>query len=312
MPVHADPGLPLLECGADWGKPWRETIPSDVWQTLFSFERVRWALLYWASHDPAAVDLLRSEPRLLWLLLMTGERDGWSEDTIARCLRLKRRFILERCGLQPSEAALNLLGKCHLGPYGEEALGDLRSLLRDAGYIRALRHVQSLGPATLRFMLQFPRLMRARWVQAAPDEPGFFIELKHLVADIHQLGSQLNRKNVGGQMLRCRTIAELRQMHDRWVDQLNRERRRGASTTPSRPRPRNLAEWLWWPYSRLVMWAGETVKQGSRWLIRYPAPPIPGSAAIRPITTYRGLLAEGRSQRHCVAIYHERVLAGRY
>ena len=312
MPIHAEPGLPLIEFDAEWPEPWRETIPRDVWYALFAFELGRWAVLYWASHYPAALDLLRSEPKLLWLLLMTGERQGWSEDTIARCLRLKRRFILERCGLQPSEAALNLLGKCHLAPYGEEALGNLRSLLADAETIRALRHVQSLSPAPLRFMLQFPRLMRARWVQAAPDESGFFIELKHLVADIHELGTQLNRKNVEGQILRCRTIAELRHLHDRWVDQLNRERGRGRSTTPSRPRPRNLAEWLWWPYSRLVMWTVKTVKQCSRWLIRYPAPPIPGSAAIRPITTYQGLVAEGRSQRHCVAIYHERVLAGRY
>ena len=285
MPVNADPGLPLLEFGADWAKPWRETIPSDVRYTLFAYDRGRWALLYWASHYPAALDLLRSETRLLWLLLMTGEREGWSEDTIARCLRLKRRFLLEHCGLQPSEAALNLLGKCHLAPYGEEALGDLRSLLMDAETIRGLRHVQSSSLASLHFMLEFPGLIRARWVQAAPDESGYFFELKHLVAEIHQLGAQLNR-----------------------------ERRRGASTTQSRPRPcpPNLQCWQWWPHSRFLTWIKQKVKEWPRWLSRYPAPPIPGSASIRPISTYRGLLAEGRSQRHCVAIYHERVLAGRY
>ena len=312
MPIHADPGLPLIEFDAEWPEPWRETIPRDVWYALFDFERGRWAVLYWASHYPAALDLLRSEPRLLWLLLMTGERQGWSEDTIARCLRLKRRFILERCGLQPSEAALNLLGKCHLAPYGEEALGDLRSLLTDAGYIRALRHIQSLYPITVRFCLWFPTIMRARWLKDVPDEAAIFLEFNHLFADTHELGNRLGLVNVQEQMLRCRTHMELRRLHNRWLDERVQEEIRALDTTPCQTRPRNLASWLLWPFRRVLKGMEQVVKEWPRRLIRYPAPPIPGSAAIRPITTYRGLLAEGRSQRHCVAIYHERVLAGRY
>jgi hypothetical protein len=312
MPIHADPGLPLLECGADWAEPWRETIPSDVRHTLFSFERGRWALLYWASHYPAALDLLRSEPKLLWLLLMTGERDGWSEDTIARFLRLKRRFILERCGLQPSEAALNLLGKCHLGPYGEESLGNLRSLLADAGYIRALRHIESLYPITLQFCLWFPTLMQARWLKDVPDEASVFLEFNHLFADTHELGNRLDLVNVQEQVLRCRTFEELRRLHNRWLDERVQEEIRALNTTPCQTRPRNLAGWLWWSFRRVLNGIEQKVKEWPRWFIQYPAPPIRGSAAIRPITTYRGLLAEGQSQRHCVAIYHERVLANRY
>ena len=312
MPAYLDPGLPLFDVIVNWAKPWRETIPSDVRDILAQFVLGRWALLYWASRYPAALDLLRSEPKLLWLLLMTGEREGWSEGTIARCLRIKRRAILRVCGLQSSEAALNRLAKCELSPYGGESLGRLRSLLASAETLHALRHAKSICGATLRFMQQFPALMHARWVQDSPAEPGYFAELNQLVADIRQMGQQLHRDDVEDQMLRCRNCAELRRLHDRWVDQLSRESGRAMYSTTTPARPRHPREWLPWLTHALRNRIGQTLEFWSHCFSRYPAPPLAGTATIRPIRTYRALLEEGRTQRHCVAAYHERIMAGHY
>lgn len=310
MPVHADPGLPLLDADVDWARLWRETIPSDVRSTLAPFVLGRWALLYWASHYSAALDLLRSEPKLLWLLLMTGEREGWSEHKIACHLRLKRRTLLKLCGLQGTEAALKLLGNCRLSSYGREALGDVRAILVDAETIHSLRHVPSLGPATLRFILKFPVLRGARWVREAPHQPDYFPELNKLLGDIHLLGQQLNKEHVEEQIFRCGALAELRRLHDRWVDQLNRQRRRASPSVS--PHPRGLTAWVYRSYGRLSNAIMHTIRHGSRCLSRYPAPPCAGTRAIRPIKSYRALFREGRTQRHCVAAYHQRILDGHY
>jgi hypothetical protein len=312
MPAHLDPGLPLFDVSVDWVRPWRETIPSDVRDILAQFVLGRWALLYWASRYPSALDLLRSEPKLLWLLVMTGEQVGWSEGTIAHYLRIKRRAILRVCGLQSSNAALNRLAKCELSPYGVESLGRLRSLLASFEILHALRHAKSICGATLRFMQQFPALMHARWVQDAADEPGNFAELNQLVADIRQMGQQLHRDDVEDQMLRCRNCAELWRLHDRWVDQLNRDRRQDLNSATALARPRHPREWMPWLGRVLRNRIRQTLQSWSRCFRRYPAPPLAGTATIRPIRTYRALLKEGRSQRHCVAAYHERVMAGHY
>ena len=243
---------------------------------------------------------------------MTGEQVGWSEGTIARCLRLKRRAILRVCGLESSEAALNRLAKCELSPYGGESLGRLRSLLASFETLHALRHAKSIGGATLRFMQHFPDLIHARWVQDAPDDPGYFAELNQLVADIRQMGQQLHRDDVQNQMLRCRNCAEIRRLHDRWVDQLNRERRRDLFLATAPARPFDPREWLPWVGRGLRQRIRQALQSWSRCFRRYPAPPLAGPATIRPIRTYRALLKEGRSQRHCVAAYHERIMAGHY
>jgi hypothetical protein len=43
---------------------------------------------------------------------------------------------------------------------------------------------------------------------------------------------------------------------------------------------------------------------------RFPPPPVPGSAAIQPITTIEDLLAEGETMHNCVGSYAVKVMRG--
>lgn len=120
MPCAMDPGLPVLEETVSWAKPWRESIPLDVRLILQPFVTERWALLHWSSRSPAALELLRSAPTLLWLLLVTAELADWSEAQILQLLGRKRRAILADCGLYPATATLKLLAKFHAPAYGRQ------------------------------------------------------------------------------------------------------------------------------------------------------------------------------------------------
>jgi hypothetical protein len=121
MPAHLDPGLPVLDPCVDWANPWRMSLPADVRQILERFACGRWALLHWASHSREALHLLRSEPTLLWILLMTAQRDDWPDEKVGECLRWKRRVILGACGLHPAEATLKLLGKFQTPHFGQQS-----------------------------------------------------------------------------------------------------------------------------------------------------------------------------------------------
>lgn len=301
---HHDPGLPLLDPRVVWAAPWRESIPADVRQLLARCGDGRWALLYWASHSRAALELLRSAPTLLWLLLLTAEQQRWPGPQIAANLRGKRRAILGACGLPATAAALNLLSKLRFERLDQDTLGWIHFALGDAERAHHLRHARTIRVAQLRFMQAFPALVSSPLVQAAPAAPGYFEALARTCADTAQLGQRLGREHPAAAIERCKTLAELRRLHDRWVDRLNRTQRLGARAT-QRP------GWIWSP-GPLVAQLQQTLQRWARFPHRYPAPPLPGTPAICPITTYRQLLQEGQTQRHCVAVYHDRIRAGHY
>lgn len=298
LPGQLDPGLPVLDPRVAWAQPWRALIPEDVRLILARFTSGRWALLHWASHSQTALELLRNQPTLLWLLLLTAERKGWPAPHVEKCLELKRRQILELCGLPATAAAVRLLSKLRFAHYGRDALGWLRYGLGEA---ERLRHARAISLAQLRFTRAFPALVQSPLVHSAPAEAGYFETLAQYCVDTGQLGRRLGRATPSVAIQRCRTLDELRRLHVRWVEQLNRVQEPAA-------RPSRALNWVW-PPNRLLAPFQQKLRWWLAWLSRYRAPPVPGTAAIRPITSYRQLLEEGRSQRHCVVGYHDRLLA---
>jgi len=141
----------------------------------------------------------------------------------------------------------------------------------------------------LRLVLRAPLLRRYRFFRdalaQAEQRPGADVlaELPRLVTDVERLGAVLERRDVSAVLDNCRSVAALRQLHDRWADIVNRgaeERRRSAY---------------------LERYGG----------LGFPQPPLSGNESIVPITTIDELAAEGREMKHCVLAHAPAIFEGR-
>jgi len=278
MPSHLDPELPLLcmECG--WAIPWLGRIPADVLETLARFRSEQWALLCWCSREPAALDLLRSAPLLLWLLLTVARQNEWPEPKIEDCLRDKRRDILAACGFHPAQSTLRLLGKLVFPGYGRQAFGLASPWLRDPGLGASLRHYRAVSEAQLLFLRNHPEQAALPMVrEAASEGAGYFQDLERVLADVRRMREDLAGGPEAADPLRGPRPQDLLGEHERLVRRLN---------------------------------ALETVPDGDEG--HYPAPPIPGTDTIVPVPNHGELALEGHMQAHCVRSYHRQIKAGGY
>lgn len=298
MPGARDPGLPVLSPGVAWAEAWRDRIPADVQRILTRFATGRWGMLHWASRSLGALELLRNAPKLLWLLLLTAEREEWPEQRIEQCLGRKRREILGACGLDPSASAVRLLSKMHFDSYGATAYAWLRHCLGDAESVRQFCAYPAIHCRQLGFLRLYPDYATTRLVQQAPDDAAYFHELTSLLRDTRQLAAQLrDDASVLARIHQCPSWGALQRLHDRLVKRLHR-----APGLPS-------------------VLGDDAVAMCGTHLERESAippdhdfgpPPIPGNAAILPISSFAALAQEGLKQQHCVVTYHERIQAHHY
>lgn len=309
MRREADPELPVLDETVTWARPWQKGIPMEVRHRLTAFVGGRWTMLVWASYCPSARDLLTSHPKLLWLLTMTSDRETWPESQLLASFALKRREILRLCKLQPTDSAVKILGKCELVPWGVESWCWIRQALADAEQIKVLHHARTIQLRQLQFMAEFPAYRTSALARHEPADDNYFTDLEHYLSDTERLGQRLGLPTRTDAILRCKTLLSLRQLHDRWVDQLNRLDDEG----PNPHRQMMPSGSSRWPYmGRWLRVIERRLREFQANNVRYGQPPIPGTPTIVPIESYGELLKEGREMANCVSTYHSGVVEGRY
>ncbi len=303
MPLDLDPGLPLLDPTVTWAHPWQDCIPHAVRRMLEPFTTERWALLAWASRSQAALDLLLSAPMLLWLLLVTASRQGWSESHIEACLIARRRDILAACGLHPAPSTLKRLARLEGPHFDRHTYAWIVDWLGDAHRVRALAHYPTLHQTHRRLLHAFPDFAATVIVRHAPDSLDDLTEFKHWVTDSLRMARQLGREGETIKALgACRDLAALQRVHDRLTAYMNAASVRSAMGCEGAEAATLFA------MNTALAW----VDSGDIEDVAYGSPPVPGTDAIIPIRSRRELADEGREQQHCVLSYHTEIRSGRY
>ena len=195
-------------------------------------------------------------------------------DTVVDLFSARRTRILDVCGLDGTRANLRLLGKLRCERFGHAEYRLLQRSRNLPGY-EGLGHLRALDFRVLAFFLEHPAYATGRLFRGY-DHDWPWAEFSRTRADITNMAGILGLGDMDDRMAACRDMDQLVRLHDRLVIRLNREKAKRIE------------------------------------LVAFPEPPDPGNEHIKPIRDSRELACEGMSQHHCVASYHQRILAGRY
>ncbi|NEX23024.1 hypothetical protein G3480_22445 [Thiorhodococcus mannitoliphagus] len=286
-PESLDPGIPLLQAaqqarGEEPLSAFVAPIPLSVRLRAERYWTCQTHLLQWIATRRAAADLFAQSPTLLWLLLVTAHRAGWSETIVDQLLARRRSSILEELTGTGAEAAVKFIDRIELlhGDHVEYAL-ILNFLDRHREPLwREFNQWPRIPVHVLAIRLDYPALAGMRVLktlgnhryQRLTDATAAVAQKQSLWRDTRNLGALLHIADVDQVLAQCASFEALERLHDRWMQRVNRQ--------PTLARRRGLA---------------------------FPPPPLPGTPVIQPILNADDLAKEGRDMRHCVASYAGRV-----
>ncbi|CAO1659073.1 hypothetical protein CXF87_17970 [Halomonas sp. MES3-P3E] len=240
------------------------------------------ALAQVAGRLSTALELAASSPLLLLLLVDKGLQAQWSEQTLSAVLSEKQATLCGMVGLPGTQASAKLLRRCQLSPMIQREFIVLKRALHDPSTARLLRHHPAPYVQQLIFLANYHG---ERW-------PGLLLLmddaltsgrgsawLKEMLSDTQRL-AEANLEALH----RVTTVKGLQALHDRQITRFN---------------------------TRMGM--GDMVRDASLLEKRhgpYPSPPLPNRGAISAITSWKGLLLEGKRMHHCVGSYDHPVARG--
>ncbi len=254
---------------------WMLRIPADVRGAVSVFRDRAWHLLsFIARCGSPALDLTVANPALAYALA-----SNWCYHLpavrrplrAARAqLRRRQREILGWLGFPATEAMRRVLRKTAAETISIPLLLYLRQSMESPAAAKALAHLPRINAGAARIVTDPALLPFATPVLLA--EAALHREDDRRPVTAYMLRDTLNMHRIlhpAQPQPAIRDRARLRDLHDELIDELNLVG------------PGNLD-------------------------LEFPPPPVPGTAAIRPIQNAHELLEEGRSQHHCIFSYlHE-------
>lgn len=264
-------------------------MPDRVQHVIHTAPLLGLELAQVCGQSSSAYELADASPLLLILLVDTGVQQGWSADHFNDLLAQKQTVQCAAAGLPKSSAVARLLRRCHLAPLGRRELLEIQRTLHQMEDIRLLSHHPTPRVVHLSFLARYER---DRWpglpklVEEAlldPDSrliPGRSTWLHRMLTDTLQMLPGENPRA----MRAITTSDQLQALHDRLVERFNARLRDDKG------------------YRR--------ADQLQRRHGDYPAPPLAGNESIVAITSWQGLLDEGKQMSHCVGAYDHLVALG--
>ncbi|HAA45754.1 MAG: hypothetical protein XD36_0962 [Halomonas sp. 54_146] len=243
------------------------------------------ALAQVAGRLSTALELATSSPLLLLLLVDKGLQAQWSEQTFSTVLSEKQATLCGMVGLPSTRASAKLLRRCQLSPMIQREFIVLKRALHDPSTARLLRHHPAPYVQQLIFLANYhgerwPGLLLLIDDALTPGRVGRGSAwLKEMLNDTQRLAAEDLEA-----LYRVTTMAGLQALHDRRVARFNTR-----------------------------MGAGDLARDAALLEKRhgpYPSPPLPNRGAITAITSWKGLLLEGKRMHHCVGSYDRPVALG--
>lgn len=257
---------------------WISTFPEGVAEKLTEFvnkyENVFPVLLHCISCSRYALELFKSTPVLVWLVLSTAKFKGWDIDFVLHLISQKRTTILKECGLHSSKAVLKLVNKLSFSHYThfeyELILG-----FQWSEAAKYLNHAGVLDKNLVKYLLSKPALMRAKFFRQY--EKSFdWHDFKMLITDTIRMADLVGNDEVKKDIFECSSINCLIRLHDKLAYEVNVLNYREVEF-------------------------GDTSE-----------PPIPSTKDIVFISNSGELNIEGVSMKHCVFSYQEKLQSGQY
>lgn len=297
-----DPGLPFLDASLDEtdGNPdvlkFIKPIPKKLQHKLRRFIYYQFSLLKTVLKNDAAVELLDSNPVLLWLMVVNNRKGIISDIEFEQLLHQKQLEIIDRLYGRKRQAYVKFLKKVTSERYNAFDFDNIEFTIQsDAVFQMTLRR-QQVSTRQLRLLKHFPDLRNFRlfeefcWTGDDPDETLILdaAEIRQTIRDSIRLGRSLEITNTEMVVHNCQTFDQLRRLHNRWIQRLNRRWEEEREEREERNRERN-----------------KTLLETP-----FPQPPLEGTAYCVPLRTSDDLYEESSSMEHCVAGYLSDVLEG--
>lgn len=256
---------------------WIKHIPASLIPNLLEFETIYpdlvFSAMWFLSRYPHAIDLMKSFPLLLALILLCAKQNKWDQQTVIKLLSTKRCQILEACGLQGNNTSLQLLKKLVVQKFTSKELNILLQL-PTATLFPQLNHLRYLDLTLLEFLTNYPQLTTSRFFLGY-DAAWSWNEFQHLHGEIIRMADLCNWQDIDSVITSCRNIQMLYNLHDH----LTKHYSNNIKSLP---------------------------------ITYFPPPPLAGTDQIIPITNSRQLLLEGRMQHHCVASFLKKIKTEEY
>ena len=275
--------LSLIDVG-DWlfqlSEPavevWRATWPMGLSAAISQLPSRQASILSWSVASSVVLDLLVSNPLLLWLLVEDGLFNKRALGEVEQRLQAKQRVLCKSLWLEGSAQQVRILKRAAKENLSCHSVESLVKVMGNDDACDFLSHRKSVDPFTLLLLQKHP------WLARHP--------VRALVDDLHEPKNYSLFRTVQNllsfddldPLLRCTSISSLERLHDRL--QANFNDNRGFS-----PRLDDYGQ-----------------------VERLPPPPLPGNDEIKPLTSQEDIVREGREMNSCVTKYIPRVLRGEY
>ncbi len=242
---------------------------------------------------PSAWELAATAPNLFWLVAAAVARSRPLRP-IEELLRYRRVDVLGACiGKAVMPAALRFVERIVPESYGPDEADVLARAAGDGAVVRRFAHRAAVPIEALRLAAAYPAMrdlpvFLALAMDADGDRSGTRRDVARLAAlhrDSHRMAAVMNMdpSAVERGLASCRTVDDVRALHDRWTDRWEERERRD--------------EW-----SEYAERHEDAV---------FPDPPLVGTDSIVFIRTPAELAREGCEMRHCVGSYIEECVQGR-
>lgn len=273
-------------------------IPVAVRKAVSPFLYNQFPLLYVVAQHKNLVDILLHSPNLCWLTVCFANERKWSIDDVAKILQLKRIEIVELLFNSKSKKLLTLIQKIKFlkGSRGEfEML--VRQLTSDE-FISTFYHWSLVPVQAIHLVNKRPTFLRSKLLREELDvNKGWlgngmkFNEIEILFDDLQRVCALLGKEITAKVWQNIESEAQLRHLHDKWVDRYNNspEGILVANAEFEREMELNARRGL----------NNERQKSNDP----FPLCPIGDLDNFIQIKTPLALLQEGKSMRHCVGAY---------
>lgn len=273
--------LSLLDIG-DWIfniedpaiQRWRETLPREVNNSLSLLPSYQAQILRWAVDSQPVVDLLISNPLLLWLLVDDGLLGLSSLGEINRKLGVKQKVLCADLGLTGTEQQVGIIRRAAGGNLFASAIRDLREILANQAICKFLGHRRNISGSNILVIKRYP------WIVRYPCRA--LVDSLENADTLRIFQDVMRMSDDPGPLCQCRSPAAMQRLHDRLVEHINRQDEF------------NFHRDDWGDIKEL------------------PPPPLPGNESIKPVTTQQQIVNEGREMKHCIASFVELVLSGEF
>jgi len=267
-------------------KPWRETIPVPIIKRLKKYKGNAFGMLNICSCFQYADELFANNPILFWLLFTYAQKNNWHEFEFVKTCRLKQTEILKAINLPATKSALKLLQKIKSRQFAQREYELIRQLFTLE--FKQLNHQNNVPIALIELILHFPQLLNSKLLNQLNSKQ--IKLLREFIQDTEHMARRIGLETevVNQQLYRCKKLIQVERLHDKLVEQFNNK----------------MAE--------LTGREGESRKTATLLLKPFPIPPLLGNENIVPISNRKALIEEGKQQHHCVAVYDEDIIRGRY